>query len=210
MFKKNCLGALTALGLVCVAGAAHADPRTHDGFQLRLAPGLGYLSDSDSISGGGFTSPDLSIHGIAPAFELFVGGSLAPGLALGGTFNFMIASGPSASVGGQSVTASSDVKMNFFTIGPYVDYYLDPAQGFHLLGTLGFATMNLSNNTSSSTASTGFGLGLGAGYDWWVSDEWSIGILGRFNYAHMTYSAGGATRSDNMIAPAIEFSAAFN
>jgi len=210
MFKKNCLGALTALGLLCVAGAAHADPKTHDGFQLRLAAGPGYLSDSEKVTIGGASSPDYSIHGFAPGFEFYAGGTLAPGLALGGVFNFMVASGPSFSGGGVSGTASNDVKLNFMMIGPYVDYYLDPTNGLHLLGTIDYSIANASNGNSSSNASTGFGLGLGVGYDFWVADEWSLGVLGRFNYAHMTYSNGPATATDNMIAPAIEFSAAFN
>ncbi len=199
MFKQTLRGALLSTAIVCAAGAAHADPRTHDGFQFRGAVGAGYLSDSES--GGGLKG---TISGFAPPFELYLGGTLAPGLAVGGTFNFTIAAGPSYSIDGVgSGTASSDVSLNFLTIGPYVDYYIDPTKGLHVLGTVGYAVENVSSKNSSSNGSTGFGLGLGVGYDWWVGDEWSIGLLGRFTYAHMTQSAGGITVTDNTITPAI-------
>ncbi len=91
----------------------------------------------------------------------------------------------------------------FFTFGPYVDYYIDPTSGFHVLGAIGYAAVNLGNKSSSSNASTGFSLGLGAGYDWWVGDEWSIGVLGRFTSAHMSQENNGGTATDNAISPTI-------
>ena len=175
-----------------------AEPRTHDGFQFRGTAGLGYLGDSESL--GGLSD---NIHGVAGTSEFFFGGTLADGFSLGGYLGFTVAPGPSVSYGnGQRSVASSDVNLNFFTIGPYVDYYLDPHEGLHFLATVGFADLNVSNGGSSSDAATGFGIGAGVGYDWWVSDNWSLGVLGRFQYAHMTLNGA----SENAISPTVAFS----
>lgn len=71
---------------------------------------------------------------------------------------------------------------------------------------MGFADLSASNGSSSSDAATGFTLGAGIGYDWWVSNEWSLGVIGRFQYAHMTLSNGGPSISENAIAPTVAFS----
>jgi hypothetical protein len=195
---------LAAVSLFASAPAAAAGDETHDGFQFRGAVGLAYISDSESFSGA---SGSATIYGGSGMAELYFGGAPFPGLTIGGTLGSVVAFGPSVSAGGQTATTDNSTKLNFFTIGPYVDYYPDPHGGFHVLGTLGFASLSASNGSGqSSDASTGFEIGAGVGYDWWVSANWSLGILGRFTIAPLSQSNGGVTEHDTTIVPAVLFS----
>lgn len=148
------------------AGNAMADRRTHDGFQFRGAVGGGYLADWTSGSGTGSTS--VSPRGPAGSLEFYLGATPLPGLTVGLDYN--------------SVASWSSLT-SFFASGLYVDHYLDPHAGFHLLGMLGVSQIT-SEIHDSRVSGEGMGtIGLGVGYDWWVGDEWSIGLLGRVTYA---------------------------
>ncbi len=206
----NVGGALVACGIMMMGRNASAAPQTHDGLQFRGAAGFGYLSDSESASG-----ESASVHGPAGAFEVFVGGTPVPGLAIGGFISAVAATSPTVSLtlDGQEYSASnSNSTLNFVTIGPYVDYYPDPTSGLHVLGALGFAELDVSDgdgNTSTNSA-TGFSLGAGVGYDWWVSDEWSLGVLARLTYGSMKLTIDGVSFSEHAVAPTVAFSFAYN
>jgi hypothetical protein len=69
-------------------------------------------------------------------------------------------------------------------IGPFFDHYFDPAGGLHIQAALGLAILTPrvfghSSTEQSEYVAIGGGLMLGAGYEWWVGDEWSLGVLGR-------------------------------
>ena len=59
------------------SGGAH----THDGFYMHVGAGLGYYSLSSS---GGLIDEELS--GLTKSFSFLIGGSVIPGLAVGGGF----------------------------------------------------------------------------------------------------------------------------
>jgi hypothetical protein len=196
--------------------AALAAPQTHDGFQFRGGIGAGYLSLGVKADG----VPDSNIHGASGSLALYFGGTVGRGLVMGGFTSVAAVAGPKLSVNGKDVgSASSDVSLNFFMIGPYVNWYPDPTTGFHLLGELAFAAANVSDgNGNKSATPTGGAIGFGVGYDWWVSDEWSLGVLGRLNVASLKYEdsasacVGGTCASasyketDTVVSPAVLFS----
>jgi hypothetical protein len=189
--------ALTAYGVLAIAGEATADPRTHDGFQFRGTVGPGYLSTSTSQNGG-----DVSFKGLSGNLDIYLGGTPARGLVVGGTLNWATAFGPSVTFNGQSVNGAGNNTLSLLTVGPYVNYYLDPTQGLYFLGMIGYGAESYTQNGVSESSPGGPAFALGAGYDLWVSDEWSLGVLGRFTYASL--SVNRATYST--ISPAIMFS----
>jgi hypothetical protein len=189
--------ALTVGGLLTVGSEAAADPRTHDGFQFRGTVGPGYLSTSASIG-----QESLSIKGVSGDFDIYLGGTPARGLVIGGMLNWATAFGPSVTVNGQSYTGTGSTSLSLLTIGPYVNYYLDPAEGLYFLGMIGYGAESYTQNGASGNSPGGPAFALGAGYDFWVSDEWSLGVLGRFTYGSL--SLNSVTYST--ISPAIMFS----
>lgn len=187
---------------VAYAPTSEAGDHSHEGFQFRGALGGGYLSDNETPDGSTTTA---TISGGAASLEAFFGGSPEPGYTVGGFVSGSSAPGPSLSVNGRPVgSTNSNTSLNFANIGPYFDWYPDPAEGFHALATLSFARLTLTtNDQQQGDAATGFGLGLGAGYDWWVGKEWSVGVLGRFTYGSLKFGSGSSATSESTIAPMV-------
>jgi hypothetical protein len=194
------MGALLA-AMFLGSSAKAAEPWYHEGFQFRGAVGAGFLSDSETSN--------VNLHGGAGAFEVYIGGTPARGLVIGGFINDAIVIDPTVSVPNVSVSTDSNTSLSLVTIGPYIDFYPNPREGFHIIGTLGFADLSLSyndENVSSTHSTTGFAIGGGIGYDWWVSPYWSLGILARLTFASMSENSV----TDNLVAPTLLFSFSYN
>jgi hypothetical protein len=208
MKASNVVGGLVATIVLLCAVPAFADPYVHDGFQFRGAIGPGYLSDTESYGDG---SASATLSGGSASLELYFGGTPVPGLALtfGGFLTGASAPGPSISVNGTTVGTANNVSLQLGTFGPYVDFYPFPSGGFHVLGTLGFAQLSTSNSDGTTTSENGFTVGAGVGYDFWVASNWSLGVLGRLQFASAKVNNDGFTTTDNIVAPAILLSACY-
>jgi hypothetical protein len=197
---------LTGAALVFRGKPAQADDWVHEGFQFRGTVGLGYLSDAESS--------EATLHGGAGNLELYLGGMPVRGLAIGGFVSGASAVDPTVTVNGLSASASvNDTTLTLVTVGPYIDFYPNPRKGFHVLGTLGFARLTASfddGNISERDSASGFTLGGGIGYDWWVSRDWNIGILGRFTFASISRTEGPVSISESTVLPAVLFSVSYN
>jgi hypothetical protein len=83
-------------------------------------------------------------------------------------------------------------------------------------GAIGIATVRgLSVDSArfdEDTLSVGGGLMFGFGYDWWVSDEWSLGILGRLAIGFTGQDDAGGTRWYHGVggSPSVLVSATYN
>lgn len=159
-----CGGAL--LAVLAGANDARAEARTHDGFYMQLGVGPGYLKSSAS---------GLTIKGADLGYDFLLGGSPIPGLAIGGGFVADYAFSPKPS--------GLDFAL-LFAVGGFVNYHLDPSGGLHFqafVGWGGLETKAKGGNVGGSDP-TGVYIGPGVGYDFFIGDEWSFGVLGRFGY----------------------------
>lgn len=180
------LGALVAVSVLLVPASALASkPETHDGFYFRAGMGAGYLSNSVSFDPDP-AQGDVSQAGAGVAGMLLLGGTVADGLVLGGGNMGAHFFKPTVTTGNVDSDPEGDFAVNI--VGPFVSWYPDPKQGLHGLLMLGFATA-ADGNDATSGAATGFGLGLGVGYDFWIGEEWSLGVLGRFQYQSLSTSS---------------------
>jgi hypothetical protein len=178
----------------------------HDGFYLRLSIGGGYMHDGISYDSPEYAGPPSSatIRGGAMQFAVLLGGTPAPGLVIGG--GLIATNAPDATFKFGSLSSSSDTTVTFSWFGAFVDWYVNPREGFHLQGLMGFAALSSTNDDPS-----GIGVGVGIGQEWWVADQWSLGILGRLMYAHMTRSEDDSTTNrHSVIAPALLFTATYH
>ena len=176
--------------------------RVHDGFYLRLSAGLGYQVFSVSSS-----TADADASGLAYPFDFMIGGSLAQGVALGGMLSAAVTRSPTVDPGDATLDGTN---LNLFRAGAFIDYYPSPTAGFHLLGDVAFAEVSATDDRTNFVSGkvTGFSLGAGVGYEWWVSDSWSLGVMGRFAWAILT-----SDRNDNDymdLLPGIQFTASYN
>ena len=172
------------------ANSAFAAPNTHDGFYLQLDAGLGYLSSSADFAG-----VSAKYSGLTFPTALLMGGTIGP-VVIGGGFITDYAPSPSVSVSSGGVTQSAQltgVKLYLFSIGMFADFYPDPHGGLHFQPFIGWGGLQAEYQGSTGSGPSGLVLAAGVGYDWWVADEWSIGIMGRFGYAPLSNSGVGWT-----------------
>lgn len=194
-----CVAVLGALTLANARPASAQTSRYHHGLYVRVAGGLGFFSDavdSDPLPPLGSTA-EGTLKGVAINAELAVGGSLAPGLVLGGALfvNHM----PSLkTTDGQIHTGSLTTLTNeidfdpttLTVIGPFGDYYFDPSGGLHVQASLGYGILSLGQGRGApipihDQTGSGFAAALGVGYEWWVSSSWGVGVLG-----HLMFGVG--------------------
>lgn len=171
-------------------------PETRDGFFLAFHPGGSYLILDDRDT-------DAKIQGFGFGLDLLLGGAVTEGLTLG-----LILGGsthPSPDFEGGDLEG---VDLNLFHIGAFIDYYTDPASGLHLLGEIGYGQIETSGSDIESQTIQGLLVAAGLGYDWWVSDNWSLGLLGRFSFAATQHSQ--ADTKQWLLLPALNFTATYH
>ena len=192
-------------GLTTAPPASAGEPRTHDGFFLRLAVGAG--TASTKLEQGG---QSLEFSGTSGGSDIAIGGVVAPNLALHATMFGWILEDPKGELTGP-LSGSNDlngrVMMSAFGVG--LTYYMMPANMYFTgsIGT-GAVTFDLPQLNADETSDNGFAFALGVGKEWWVGNSWGLGLSGNFMYN----SSKDATVSENWTGPAfdVRFSATFN
>ena len=198
---KQALGVLASLLVMTTASAAHADyfppaserpaagtgtmpfrlgsgAMRHDqGIFVRPQIGFGYVSAEVKDGTGTQT-----VNGLSSAFGLSVGGVVTEGLVLHGTLT--ASSVPDAQVeGGAPITTEQSRNFNVTSLGFGMTYYTPENLWFsagvapHIM-TLSTSAADCTTDCAADTEKEDFGLGLraGLGYEWWVSDDWAIGL----------------------------------
>lgn len=207
----------------------------HDRFYLRLALGVTQASGSirtpsisrsanGQITNRGETA-EGNVSGPGAAFDLAVGWTVTRGLAIAG-----FASGRSISNANVTFKTGSTTGRTFnedfqlANVGAMADWYLDPRKGLHFQGGVGVASVTHSVKEAfdgspkrdPTARYSGLGFMLGAGYETFVSDNWSIGGLLRIDLGNqLTSDTSGndATVRDttfNVFAPSLLFTGTYN
>ena len=107
---------------------------------------------------------------------------------------------PSVEFAGQSVSVDS-ARVQLSRLGPFVDFYPDPKGGLHLLGAVTLTAFSLTDTDTDETLANarGPGFAAGVGYEWWIGEQWSAGVMARFIYA----SLSADSESHSLIAPGL-------
>ncbi len=173
--------------------------RLHDGFYFRGAVGFGTLASGSVTPPGG--GGDVKLAGSGPAVELAFGGTLSSGLVVGGGIYGMSIGSPSYSRNSASVDGGAALVS---TVGPFIDWYPNPAGGFHFQVSIGWAILSAGKGSKTPTypardqSGNGFALLGGAGYEWWIADQWSLGVIARVQYASGSVKGDGDTDSTSV------------
>lgn len=156
---------------------AAAGIHTHDGFFLQINGGLGSLGSEASI---GTVSAKAS--GTGRTYSLSVGGAVAENLVIAGNLWGVAVADPTLETGGVGRTASGGAYV-LSGIGVNLTYYLMPANVYFSF-VPSVAAIGIDNGLGHGTATTksGFAFRLAAGKEWWVSDNWGLGL--HLQYAH--------------------------
>lgn len=179
MRSRTALACFLPAVLLLLAGPVVAgEPRTHDGFFLRLSGGVGYGSTSRTLPSGIVGNPqtaELAFDGLDGDYNFAVGGMIARNLALHGTFFGWSIADPDVEVDGTK-TGSLDGNLSLSAMGGGVTYYIMPAN-IYFSGSLGLAWLSEEIETD-----VGFGLDATIGKEWWVGGSWGLGLAGAFGY----------------------------
>lgn len=189
-------GSLVALAAPSLAWAG--GPKDHDkGFFLRMLLGGG---------GAGTELPDSSFEfsGTGYVFDIAIGGTIAPNLAIHGSYFGWAISDPDVTFGPLSGSYSGTLDLSAF--GGGVTYYFMPSN-IYLCGNIGVATLS-SDGDIEGESDSGYALEFLAGKEWWVGGKWGLGVAGAFGY----HSVPEPDIDDNWSGTnwAILFSATFN
>ena len=194
-----------ALSLTCLVAPAYAAPATHDGFFLRFTPGIGYVSTSESVS-------DLSIGisgvGVLGGFSL--GWAVVDNLILHLDFASAQLVNPSVSLtrGGTTISKDATASETLSSFGAGASYYIMPAN-IYIGGAIHAATLSLDTNTSHVDSGLGWGLALNAGKEWWVSDNWGLGLAAQVRFSSVPDTGPNAQRLNSPVT-GLTFSATYN
>jgi hypothetical protein len=166
----------------------------HDGFYFRFASGFGvyeegFSSEKSDVYGGRVQG---ATRGLGTLTEIEIGGSLKPGLILGGgIYSLDLVTGTFRLDEDSDDAPPAELdpeRRSLALFGPFLNWYPNPRKGFHLHGAIGVATLASGRfeRNSDNYHATGGGIALGVGHDWWIGDEWSLGIMGRIMGAVVT------------------------
>lgn len=166
----------------------------HDGIYFRFAGGVGGGSDAADATSASFEADGLgtgkhysaSASSFAGATEVAFGYTLLHGLALGaGAYTATFTSPRASNTGIGDGKYTFDVSQ-LALFSPVVDWYVMPANGFHVEAGFGLATWvegtgvpETYGPAAHAHTAVGTGFVIGTGYEWWVSDEWGLGLMAR-------------------------------
>ncbi len=155
------------------------------GFYLRAGVGGGALNDTFR-SQIFFSSISGKATGPSGNFELLAGGALKPGLILGGAFLAASVQSPKVTVEGATVPTDINVG-TLLMFGGAIVWYPNPTGGLRLEGVVGGARISIrdKNDQVKESGPVGAGGAIGVGYEWQVSDKWSLGLLAQGMFASL-------------------------
>jgi hypothetical protein len=173
----------------------------HDGFFLRLAAGFGFGGNTgtdaegaeDVMRGGASTSSvaigacvveDLAVHA-----ELFHAALVAPEV-----------------LEDDVVIVDTVGKYGMFGAGVGITYYFMPTN-LYLSAALAATVLYADFGVVAFKSDAGVGLDFLIGKEWWVSDNWGLGVAGQFIFSNTPSDFDEPNRS---FAGAVLFSASYN
>jgi len=160
----------------------------HQGFYLGVDTGIGFMGAWGSGPLG-----SASITGSGSEADIAIGGTIAPGLALGGIAREWSTSGTFH--GGPTITAttthfangvpsttqgtlSGNAHATAVEVGAFLDWYPNPEKGWHVGASVGLGGMGLTDDAGTRTVSAAVAGSIFGGYQWWLGPAWSLGLQG--------------------------------
>jgi hypothetical protein len=153
----------------------------HDGFFLSVGIGAMAGSYDEAVSGSG---PDagrtLTFSGGGPLIDLRCGGTIAENLILSGDIAARGLIQPGVETSGTPLPPADDPAVTEALVGVGLTYYFMP-ENFFVSGTFGLSQISMEYTRAGTPVTVdstdmGFGLSLRVGKEWWVGEQWALGI----------------------------------
>ncbi|MDX2023124.1 MAG: hypothetical protein SF187_23015 [Deltaproteobacteria bacterium] len=145
----------------------------HDGFYLHIELGFAGGSSKTTLAG-----TELSLSGGGVDFALALGGAVAPHWVVFGEVQVLGFDEPTSKIDGQEVNVlERQQSFDFGGVGPGVAYYFDPSNIF-LSASVLISSLSVTDvNGKERSTDGGAGINLKVGKEWWVSQDWALGVL---------------------------------
>jgi hypothetical protein len=177
----------------------------HQGLYLRFLLGGGYLSATEKD----FFGSDLKIHGNAGHFSFQIGGAVTNNFILFFDYAAVAAKNPKAEWSGVSVSTSG-TELQLQNAGGGITYYFMPIN-MYLSVSVVAAKATLKVNSDSGATELGPGVNIALGKEWWVSDNWGLGIALVGHYSKVKSDEGVLGKKDVVNSYiGVAFSATYN
>lgn len=185
--------------------AAAQEPQRHTGFFIRPELGFGYFAAGASQNG-----LDLSITGSGPGLALAIGGAVSENFIIGGQVWDYIASKPTVTLkgGGLDLSATADADAGLVGYGVFLNWYFMPSN-MYLAVTPSLTRLVSTDGTDTATSDWGFGVRGAFGKEWWVSDNWGLGLAASLALSSNKDSGAGAPTIGTFCI-GLSFSATYN
>jgi hypothetical protein len=168
--------------LLLAAGASIAGPCDHeDGLLLRLSVGVGNASTETKavLDEQGGDVGTFKFDGTTGDFNIAIGKVLRPNLAVHATVYGWVISDPEVTRGPDNGSISANLDLSAYGVG--VTYYMMPAN-VYFSPSVGMGSLTLSSSGVSVESDYGLMVDFTAGKEWWVSENWAVGVAGGATY----------------------------
>jgi hypothetical protein len=164
----------------------------HDGFMLRVTFGFGGGWISRSGSSFDYLPAEIDFSGWGLLMGFDIGAALIPNLVLHVRMSGGSIIDPNTTFDGEDQGTIEEFSGSAAFVGPAVSYYFMPINLYVTaavgIGMLGF--FHEEDEDARGGPDDGFGLNLEVGKEWWVGEQWGLGVAGRFWYAVGTDERG--------------------
>jgi hypothetical protein len=156
----------------------------HDGFMLRATIGFGGASvKRDGGSAALFTASEAEYSGPGLLWSLDVGGSPVDNLVLHGRLSQITMGNPNVTLDDEDQGTIDGLSAGALLIGPAVSYYFMPINLYATAAVgLGVIVVTDEDEEEEATSDAGVALNFDVGKEFWVNDQWGLGVAGRFWY----------------------------
>jgi len=167
--KSRCLFVISILMISAGALAVPQAEHHHTGLYLRLSTGLGFSYSREEVD-----SVDYQIYGFTNVVFVSIGGALTENLILSADVFGSVTVDPTVHALGETKDGSGELAC--FGTGAGITYYIMPINlYFGLSGGISKVTFTDTSGYEISTK-IGWGINLMVGKEWWVSENWGLGI----------------------------------
>ncbi len=185
----------------------------HDGFFLRFLVGPGVLSAKADVNDPIFGSFDMTMGGAAAGLSFDIGGAVAENLILFAALGGVSVTNPTLKVeaDGQSMEETAEgVTLQQSHVGIGLQYFVMPLN-LYVGGDVGFAQLVVRDQDSTDTTESDLGFygSVIAGKEWWVSDNWGLGVAARLGMASIP-DKEASDLTWNTFTGTVGFSATYN
>lgn len=180
MNRKSFFAALLmAVCFLFAPSLIFAEAETHDGFYLNFQVGGGSgKTVQEGISGG-----DFEYTGGTSVFKVKAGFAPINNLILYGVYGFSNQDKPDIEQG--SATGSALFDISYYDFGGGLCYYFMPVN-IYVSADIASTQMRMTQGSLKADSGRGTSFTFSAGKEWWVSENWGLGVALIFSGASIT------------------------